>query len=446
MKRITIITVAVLLSAMRLFAQTDDANYRRSSLSMMLIESESFPNKDAVMESWTNYPFPNKYNKHNIKLKSVNIENIKLTDKDLKKAGFLQDTLNNILKITKAATLGSVRYLNSDSTLAFALPTKKQKYQIKLDKVIKDKKIANQMVASWFHRNSKGKFDMSLVQQRGFYNASEMEAAIASKQARGLASLGDAGEELIGKTFITFTKLNFFPNEPYARAIRDVAKEQALIQLVGSPQVIIDKTIKGIDAAYEKGKEGYSLFSKTWLYKLVWNDSIANVFYTELWNNPKAFDNTDLFKLEFVGVQYNQSLVTFKLGDNRTEEQIIDLTLVRNLDNVFAKLQKKNEVFRPFFSVISTDPIMANVGLKEDIGSKNKFEVLEMRWDKKEGKTYWKNIGTCSVNKKYPIWDNRYNVGGEHEIQKDENGNPITGTTFKGSKKIQVGMLLKLTK
>jgi hypothetical protein len=446
MKRITIISLAVVLSAMNLFAQTDEVKYRRSSLSMVLLESENFPNKDAVMKSWNSYPFPDKYNEHSIETKSFSIDAIKLTDKDLLEAGYLQDTLNNVLKITKAGALSPIRYLNDDKTLAVALPTEKQEYQIKIDKLIKEKDLAKQLVSTWFHRSPDGKFDMSIVQKRGFYNASEMEAAIASQQARGLASLGDAGEELIGKTFVTFTKLNFYPNEPYARAIRDEAKKQALQQLAGKPQIIIDKTMKGIDAAYEKGKEGYSLFSKTWLYKLNWNDSISNVFYSELWNNPEAFNKTDLFNLEFVGVQYNQSLVTFKVGETRTEAQIIDLALVRNIDNVFAKLQKKNEVFRPFFPVVSTGPIMAKVGLKEGIDSKDKFEVLEMRWDAKEGKTYWKTVDNCSVDKKFPIWDNRYNAGEEHEVQKDENGNPITGTTFKGSKKIQVGMLLKLEK
>ena len=48
-------------------AQNDKASeYRRSSLSMVLLESESFPNKEAVISSWNNYPFPDKYNKHDI--------------------------------------------------------------------------------------------------------------------------------------------------------------------------------------------------------------------------------------------------------------------------------------------------------------------------------------------------------------------------------------------
>ncbi len=446
MKRFTIISLVVVLSAINLFAQTDEVKYRRSSLSLILIESESFPNKDAVMESWNNYPFPDKYNEHDIELKSFSIEGIEITDEDLIESGFLIDTLNNIFKITKADALSPLRYLNEDSTLALALPTKKQVYQVKIDKIIREKNLANQFVATWFNRGSDGKFDMNLLFDRGSYNASEMDAAIASGQIKGNAALADAGEELIKNTFVTFTKLQFYANEPAARIVRDFAKETALESLKGQPQMMIDKTMKGIDDVYDKTKEGYTLFSKTWLYGLTWNDSIADVFYSELWDNPKAFDETDIFNLEFVGVQYNQSLVTFKIGETRTEEQTIDLALVRNIDKSFAKLQKKNEVFMPMVQVSSIDPISAKIGMKEGLKGGEKFEVLEMKWNEKKGTTTWKTVGKCTVDKKAPVWDNRYNAGENTEPQVNKSGDPVTSTTFKGSKNIQVGMLLKQLK
>lgn len=445
----TVLTVACLLGTIQTFAQesSKDFKYRRSSLSMILIESESFPNKDAVMSSWNNYPFPDKYNKHDIDLKSFNINSIVLSEQDLLKAGFLKDTLKNPLQIAKAtASLKPVKYLNAEQTIAVVMPTEKQEYQLKIDKVMNDNKLANKLVAKWFNRNADGKFDMSLIQERGFYNASELEASIAQGQTKGLASLGDAGEELIRNTFVTFTKLEFIENEPAAAIVRDAAKAEIAKSMAGKPQMLIDKALAGADKVYEKTKEGYSLWSKTWLYQLNWNDSIASIFYNDLWSNPSAFDKSDLFSLEFVGVQYNQSLVTFKIGETRTQEQLIDLALVRNVDNAFAKLQKQNEVFKPKMPIISTEPIIAQIGLKESIDAKTQFEVLEMVWDNKAGKTTWKSIGKCAVDKKAPIWDNRYNAGEETEPQKDSEGNTIIGTTLKGSKKIQPGMLIKIVK
>jgi hypothetical protein len=391
------------ISALSLSAQ--QAKYRRSSLTMLLIESDNFPNKDAVMKSWNGYPFPDKYNKHDIGTPTINLSK------------------------TTADTSGA----------------EEQKYQAKIEKVIKEKKLANKLVAKWFNRSAAGKFDMSLIQERGFYNASEMEAGIAKGQARGLSSLGDAGEELIKNTFVTFTKLEFIENEPAARIIRDLGKTETQKRMEGKPQFMVDKALQAHDLVYEKTKEGYSLWSKTWLYRLNWNDSIAAVFYTDLWSNPSAFDKSDLFSLEFVGVQYNQSLVTFKLGETRTQEQIIDLALVRNVDNVFAKLQKKNEVFRPRVPVLGTDPVTAQIGMKEGLEGGEKFDVLEMTLNS-QGLTEYKKVGSVSVDKE-AIWDNRYNAGGKPEVETlDSEGKPITATRFKGGKKVESGMLLKQAK
>ena len=414
-----------------------DLKYRRSSLNMILIESESFPNKDLVMKSWKDYPFPDKYNKHETDVKSVDINSINLSEKDLMNAGYLIDTITNPLKLAKAiASLKILKYLNSDSTVAVVLPSERKKFEIKINKFIKQKKLANKLVASWFDLSKDGKFDMKLVQERGSYNASELEANIAKGQAMGLASLADAGEELIKNTFVTFTKLDFVPNEPAARVVRDLALEQANAMSV---EMLRKKAVKAAEKMYNKTKEGYSLWSKTWLYRLHWNDSIADEFYTTLWSNPKEFEKTNLFSLDFIGVQYNQSLVTFSLKETRTEAQIIDLTLVRNLDNAFAKLQKKNDVFKPKVPVISVNPIIAQIGMKENLEGGEKFEVLEMKMNRKTGLTEYKKVGTATVDKKI-IWDNRYNAG-----EKIDQGD-VTGTLFHGSKRIQPGMLLKLIK
>ncbi len=444
----TVLTVACLVGTTQTFAQesSKDFKYRRSSLSMILIESESFPNKDAVMNSWNNYPFPDKYNKHDIDLKSFNINSIVLTEQDLLKAGFLKDTLKNALQIAKAtASLKPVKYLNAEQTIAVVMPTEKQEYQLKIDKVMNDNKLANKLVAKWFNRSADGKFDMSLIQERGFYNASELEASIAQGQTKGLASLGDAGEELIRNTFVTFTKLEFIANEPVAASVRDALKDEIAKSSAGKPQMLIDKLNQGADNVYEKTKEGYSLWSKIWLYQLNWNDSISTIFYNDLWANPSAFDKSDLFRLEFVGVQYNQSLVTFKIGETRTEEQIINLALVRNVDNAFAELQKENDVFKPKVPVLTVNPITAQIGMKEGLTGGESFDVLEMTLNSKTGLTEYKKVGTATADKKI-IWDNRYNAGEQVEQMQDKDGKPISATPFNGGKSIQPGMLLKQVK
>ncbi|QZT38395.1 hypothetical protein K5X82_05740 [Halosquirtibacter xylanolyticus] len=441
-KKVLLVMVVMALGVLGHVVNGQDVQYRRSSLAMVLIESDNFPNKEFVSASWDHYPFPDKYNKHDIQTKSVNIEKMKLTDQDLVKAGFLKDTLRNVFQITKAkASQKGLKYLDGNRSIAVVQPTEKEIFQVKIDKMIAETHLANQVVASWFDMGVDHQFDMALVQERGFYNASELEAGVAKGQARGMSALGDAGEELIKNTFVTFTKLDFVENEPVARAVRDAAKKEITKRMSGKPKMLLTAALKGADVTYEKTKEGCSLWSKTFLYQLNWNDSTAMVFYRDYWNNPDVLMDSDLFKLNFVGVQYNQSLVTFSLGKKRAEDVIIDLALVRNLDNTFAKLQKKNDVFKPKVPIVSVNPIVAQIGEKESITSKSEFEVLEMVWNQKQGKTIWKSIGKCKVDKKRPVWDNRYSVDEQTKADSD-----LHGTVLKGSKKIAPGMLIRQIK
>lgn len=428
---------------MNSLAQNDKlTKYRRSSLSMVLLESETFPNKEAVMSSWNNYPFPDKYNKHHINTKSFSTKNVNLDDDDLRAAGFLKDTIKGV-KLEAMRDVSPLRYINDEKTLAYKLPNERQTVQLSIDKVLSEKQVAKQMIKKWFDITDNNEFpnDYITLKERAFYDASEADKAIANGQSRGLDYLMINAEDLIYNSFVTFTKLDFYENEPVAKAALVLALNE--LDKTDMPQPLKDKAKEKAQQVYEKAKEGYSLWSKTWLYQINWNDSLAALFY-ETWGNQEAFDKLDIFTMKFIGTQYNQSLVTFKIGESRTQEQLIDLALVRNLDNAFAKLQKKNDVFKPKVPVLTSGPITAQIGMKEGLEGGEKFEVLEMVLNK-DGKVEYKVVGKASVDKKI-VWDNRYGAGEEGEIQKDADGNVITSTIFKGSKKIQPGMLLKLKK
>ena len=51
--------------------------------------------------------------------------------------------------------------------------------------------------------------DVELVKERGLYNASELDKALASKTQRGNALLEDAGEDLIGNTFLIVNDIRY---------------------------------------------------------------------------------------------------------------------------------------------------------------------------------------------------------------------------------------------
>jgi hypothetical protein len=420
-KKLLLLAVAVAAFVTTGFSQNPEVKYRRSSLHTMILEMESFPQKETILKAFNNAPFPDKYNNHLI------------TDKSFDPKGYpLSETESETLKADQ-------------SKLAGDKDTERKEIPIQIQKYIKEKKVANQLVAKWFNRQADGSFDMSLIGERGSYSASQLEANVAKGSARGVTSLSDAGVELIGNTFVVISKFKFVSNEVVAAGIRDASKISANALNNAMMQTA---AIKAADALYEKTKEGYSVWTTSFLYKLKWNDSIEAVFYNELWMDktnvdPKkkaAFDNTDLFQLEFVGDEKAQGLVTATLGEKRTEEQVIEKVTIRTIDAIYAKLQKKYDVFMPKVPLSSGVPITAKIGMKEGLEGGEKFEVFEQVLDPKTGLTTYNSKGTVVVDKKL-IWDNRYNAADEA---------PVTGgpdvTTFKGGKGYYPGMLIKQVK
>ena len=162
-----------------------------------------------------------------------------------------------------------------------------------------------------------------------------------------------------------------------------------------------------------------------------------------------AFDKSDLFKLEFIGDETAWGLITFSLKEKRTEEQIITLSTKRIIDNVYAKLQKKYDVFKTKTPLYTGYPITAKIGMKEGLEGGEKFEVLEQNIDPKTGVATYKSIGTIKVDKDL-IWDNTYNEGeapiAEPVVEGKEAKPIIDRTTFDGGKKYYSGLLIKQIK
>ncbi len=406
MKKLLTITFSTLFCTCMLFAQDNlkdmkETKYRRSSLHTILIESASFPKKDQVLDAYYNAPFPDKYDNHNIGEKSFDL--------------------------TKYST----------DTIESKTPEMIEKY-------FKDQQIAKKLVAKWFNRQEDGSFDYELIGNRGAFNASFLDTKTAAASSDGKYLLQSAGFELINNTFVVVSKMYFVENEPVARVIREagvraLANQNALVQKIG---------IKALDKVYEKTKEGYSVWTTSYLYKLKWDETTQGTFFQDMYAEKNQitpatktkFDSTDIFEMEFVGSQKATTLVTFSLKEQRTEDQIINLSVTRNIDKVFAKLQRNYDVFKPKVPLFTGEPITAKIGLKEGLEDGDKFEVLEAVQDQKTGKIEYKNVGTIKVDGD-KIWDNRFILSDE-PVQEGA----IDRTTFNGGKKFYPGLLIRQIK
>src|SRR5690606_20246548 len=266
-----------------------------------------------------------------------------------------------------------------------------------IENYLNKNQVAKQLIAKWFNRGKDGSFNMNLVARRGEYNASELDIKIALHTVRGKAMLKDAGEELIGNTFVVV--YDFENNENN----RNIAPFK------------------------------YSLNSeitiRAYLYRLVWDDYTATVFYNDYWldknslesSRKTAFENSDIFKLKYIGnvvidehsntgiVKHNREVLkkfekeTIDWNDINSNQT--DAALKNALNVCLNELERKYEEFWTKFPLYSGNPIAAKVGKKEGLKEGDTFEVLEQILNK-DGTTEYQRKGVIKIKKEKDIWNN----------------------------------------
>jgi hypothetical protein len=415
--------------------QIEDAKYRRSSLHLVLVTTDDPILKEAeVIKAWDDYPFPDKYNEH-----SIDFSIMRAGKPGVSFFEFATKYVSGEYKFP--TTLKDLKQLQNNLN--------EKAYTQELIKVIEEKmveeRVAHKFLEKWFQIQPDGSCSMELIKRRGCYNATEIQALEASLTQRGKALLEDAGEELIGNTFIQFCKLDFYENEPIAKFSLMVAN--AIAALSGD----LGESMKALaEIAYETTKNGYSARVQASLFKLNWNDSIMAQFYN-CWINETKLDydkfNALPFNMVFVGSDISTGNAITPFGISLNEEKLINLTVVRNIDNVFTKMQANYEVFKPKVLILSNPPILAECGMKEGLKGGEKFQLLEQIWNENTNRREYRSVGIVKVDKKQ-IWDNRYYAGETPENRPvDKNtGEPITGTLFTKNKLAYPGMLLRQIK
>ncbi len=433
-------------------------DYRRSSLYSVLLEHPEREFSSTIDSVFFMMPTPDKFNDHNLWTRKIT------------------STATKAKKI-KAEVRGTEKDPNIADIRAF----------------IEDNGIAREMVAKWFNRNSQtGLFDTELVKERGLYDASFEaieNAAETSEKSRVL--LENAGEDLIGKTFMTVNDITFIDHgENSAKASKGIKNAGAILGALASlagQDDLADLATSSTELVGDIANEvaGYKVNIITYLYRLDWNQDVMNQFYTQYWmegdqpdqEKKKAFDTSDLFTISYVGhtatSAENISSKTFALRP-RSEQFLRACT--RAVDKAIVELQREYDEFKvnvPIYKVNEDGTVDVKIGLKEGVNKKSRYEVL-MKQQNKDGVIEYKKVGLIApVEDK--IWDNRFGAAEELEMLKadkeaaaadsenapaetaeaakaveDESGNPLLGaTTFKvieGQKDIMPGLLTREVK
>ena len=386
------------------FGQNDAEliEYKRSSLYTFMISDLKQEHSNIIQEAFLSYPVPDKFNDHNCSIRTLP----KLINETLRKSDY-----KNVQK-------DSISHFLSKSVIAKAV------------------------VAKWFNRSEAGGFNMDLIASRGSYNASDIDIKVAQQSERGLAMIADAGEELIKNTFVVVNDFKYTNKEEVAKktaGFLTVVSSVASSAGYGDVSLVADAATVGVTVM---GK-GYVIKTDAHLYRLIWDEETAAIFYNNYWTEDSdldlekvaAFENSDIFKLEYIGTETAWADLQSTQFTEKNNIELIEVATKKAGDAVIAKLQRTYEVFRTKTPLLNGDPLSAKIGLKEGVEKGDKFEVLEQVVNK-EGKTEYKRVGVIKVDKKQ-IWDNRY-------MANEENPSEIQYTAFSGSKnKYFSGMLIR---
>lgn len=298
---------------------------------------------------------------------------------------------------------------------------KDEEVQQQITKFLETNKVAQRLVSKWFDRNkADGSFDMDLIKERGNYNASVEDVAIALRTTRGKAMLEDAGEQLIGNTFIIVNDISYVNKQSRADVFGAIFEGISLIAgaVPGRKGGDVAKLVKNTGSlgnSISSLVAGFTVKIDSYLYRLVWNDEIANTFYTQYYydsNNPdptkkRAYNMAGKqFELEYIG-KYEATSSKTVLKGLKNDDDVFMKVLTRALDENIVQLQKQHDVFKvtaPVFKV-DNDALCVHIGLKEGVSPSSRYEVLE-RVEDEEGRISYKRKGVIRAVKD-KIWDNR---------------------------------------
>lgn len=417
-----------------------NTNYQRSSLALFLMEDVGMPMKDTILQSFNTAPFPDKFNDHNVAVRSFE-RCTTLTEED--QAAFdaavnLATSQNAAEAPKKKGMFGKfLKAAASDASGGVVGATSKDEMAVSANKFLVDQKIAKQMFDKWF-LDSAGNFSLALAQERGLYNATKSDVEQAASSVYGTASLADAGIDLVNNTFAVVCNYRYMPKDSLVALIGGVAVAAA--EASGNSYAVMGAKAAMMALSASLGA-GYYVVVNTYLFQLNWNDNVQNQL-SQVWDNREAYDAADFYGFKYIGNTTGWAQVKAGIFTNKDQAELIRIATVNATDAAIAKLEKKYDVFKTKspLMVAEDGTLYAHIGMKEGIEPKDKYEVLERAIDPKTGRTIYKSKGTITVVKDH-IWDNRYMAD-----QEPDHDSSINETYFEGKGDYYNGLLIRQIK
>ena len=423
----------MVLQAQEAEKKTFTPYYRNALTNMMVYHPEDEFGYD-VYTIFRDLPANDKYDEHDVELHVI--DNSLVTNVRKKASGFHRQTYGGSLVLT-----AEEKKANADALL----------------ELLNDAEIGKRIVARWFNLTGEtlqeAHFDINNIVARNDNNASLQEIEQTRQTIEGTALLQDLSDELINHSFVLVSDMTYITAENRASAAKTAVGILGAIfdgLSGGNSGQRLTETVEDIADMFT----GFKVLTHSYLFQLVWNDSISNLFYSRYYTsepNPeriKAFlqDNSS-FRLIYLGTE-SANYEKTKLVDRYTREELLQMITVRSIDKNVAKLQKRFESFRVKAPITSIEydkkgkvvGYRAQIGQKEGIEDDMKFEVLEARVVK--GKLEYRRVAVLKPVRNH-IWDNRFNALIENDKDGDTQGTLFKLDTKNAGASIYPGMLIR---
>lgn len=438
MKRLTLILGALLLvvsvSAQR---QVDSlSQYHRSSLYSILIKHSQLPYGESIDSAFMVMPVPDKFNDHNLGVRSF-----ESSAKKVKKAA--DNKKKDVQNLADIQT-----FFEAQST-------------------------AKSLVSKWFNRDaSTGVCDMNLISERGFYDASQLDIRLAEQSTRGKAQLADAGDKLIGNTYVLVNDITFVDRGEVSQGVGTGLRVLGL--LAGAILGTDVSDLTNATASMVENIDGFKVNITSYLYRLAWDEDKLWDFYSRFYAdesysesdrlaNRDRFNsiagNDPLYSLEFVGkTTTSAGNMSSKYFATQSKADQMLKVCTRAIDKSIVQLQREYDEFKvnvPIYRINEDGSVDVQIGLKEGVNIKSEYDVL-MPEEDEDGRLFYTKIGSIRPVKG-KIWDNRFGAMEDAEAlandksakadEDAEGGNAyLEATTFKvitGGNRIVPGCLVR---
>ena len=295
--------------------------------------------------------------------------------------------------------------------------------------------VPKQIFSKWFSRSGEGRFDMSVIHERGLYNATDADVIEASATKRGLVKLQDAGEKLIRQSYVMVI------------CYGDIKTMEQIYNEIDASR---RKNAKALGVEFKtvmRTKHGYRAEVAGFLFRLANVPETMNDFYSNMWifdsDSPEVvaekrqkFDSAP-FKLSYVAsVTTTAEGTQLNTGVQMSKTELLNRLLNNTIDALVSSFENKIEEWKVRTALYSTFPLRAKIGTKENLQVEDRFFVYEYRMDK-NGEVKPKRRGVIRAKK----------VVNNSHFASDNNNENIKEVTSKfyqiAGHKLEPGMFLE---